>query len=150
MKGLALAAAGAAIVGMTACSHSDAPQAAAPTNHGGATPIVPVSCGKQYRNWAHGEGKGLMTALDAVISAAGPKDAHQLTAALKHARPALSRATRHPIPACADPRDYWSVLLMHVNAAAAGTGRASSVRAAMRDVPKIHHKLVVEVKQTAE
>ena len=73
-----------------------------------------------------------------------------LTAALKKARPAVARAARHPMPACADPMGYWSVLLMHVNAAVASKGSASSVRAAMKDVPKIEHKLIVEVKHTAQ
>jgi hypothetical protein len=39
---------------------------------------------------------------------------------------------------------------MHVNAAAAGSGPASSLRAAMQDVPKIHRQLVAEVKQAAQ
>jgi hypothetical protein len=42
------------------------------------------------------------------------------------------------------------VLLMHVNAAVASKSSASSVRAAMQDVPKIQHKLTTEVKQTAQ
>jgi hypothetical protein len=91
-----------------------------------------------------------MSALNAVSSAATAGDAQVLTAALKQARPAVTRAARHPIPACADPRGYWSVLLMHVNAAVASKGPASSVRAAMQDVPKIEHKLIAEVKQTAQ
>jgi hypothetical protein len=149
MKGLALAAAGAAVIGLTACSHNTGPSAA-PASHGSGTPIAPVSCGQQYRTWKHGQGKGLMSALGAVSTAATAGDAQVLTAALQQAKPAVARAARHPIPACADPRGYWSVLLMHVNAAVASKGSASSVRAAMQDVPKIQHKLTTEVKQTAQ
>jgi hypothetical protein len=149
MKGLALAAASAAVIGLTACSHTTAPSAT-PASHGTGTPIAPVSCGQQYRTWKHGQGKGLMSALNDVSSAATAGDAQVLTAALEQAKPAVARAARHPIPACADPRGYWSVLLMHVNAAVASKGSASSVRAAMQDVPKIQHKLTTEVKQTAQ
>ena len=149
MKGLALAAAGAAVIGLTACSHSTAPSAA-PASHGTGTPIAPVSCGQQYRTWKHGQGKGLMSALNAVSSAATAGDPQVLTAALKQAKPAVARAARHPIPACADPSGYWNVLLMHVNAAVASKASASSVRAAMQDVPKIHNQLVDEVKQIAQ
>jgi hypothetical protein len=149
MKGLALAAAVAAVIGISACSHAK-PLSAAPASHGAGTPIVPVSCSQQYRTWTQGEGKGLMGALNAVASAATARDHQVLTAALKQAKPALARATRHPVPACADPRGYWSVLLMHVNAGAANSGSASSVRAAMQDVPKIQHDLLTEVSHAAQ
>jgi hypothetical protein len=108
-----------------------------------------VSCGQQYRSWANGEGKGLMGALEAVTSAAKAGDHRALTRALSRAKPAVARAAQHPIPACADPMGYWSVLLMHVNAAATGNSSPTSVRAAIRDVPKIHQQLVAEVKQVA-
>ncbi len=38
---------------------------------------------------------------------------------------------------------------MHVNAAVARRATASSVRAAMKDVPMIEHRLVVELKQNS-
>ena len=149
MKCLALAAAGAAVIGLTACSHSTAPTAA-PSGNGSGTPIPPVSCSQQYRTWTHGQGKGLIAALSAVSSAAAAGDTQVLTAALEKAKPAVARAASHPVPACADPRGYWEVLLMHVNAAVASKGSASSVRAALEDVPKIEHKLITEVKHTAQ
>jgi hypothetical protein len=155
MKRLALAVAGAALAGLAACSHSAAPTAAS-ARHKTVTPAAPVSCGKQYSTWKHGHGKGVMAALSAVSSAEAAGDAEMLTAALKKAKPAIARAARHPIPACADPRGYWDVLLMHVNAAIAstastgGSGSASSLRAAMKDVPKIEHKLATEVKRAAQ
>src|SRR5690242_13553096 len=118
MKSLAVAAAGAAVAALAACSQAAAP-AAAPA--GPATVKPPVSCGQQYRSWAHGQGKGLMAAFDAVSSAETAGNARLLTVALKKAKPTVARAARHPVPACADPRGYWSVLVMHVNAAAAST-----------------------------
>ena len=143
MKRLALGAAGAAVIGLTACSHSTAPSAAPDTQR------APVSCTQQYRSWTQGGGKGVMEALNGVSSAATAQDGQALTAALKHAKPAVTKASRHPIPVCADPRGYWTVLLMHVNAAAASKGSSSSARAAMQGVPKLMDHLAAGVKQTA-
>ena len=146
MKLLAMAAAGAAVMTLSGCgSHSAAPGGAA--NNGGAT--APISCSQQYHQWTNGEGKGVMDALHGVSSAATARDGQPLTVALRQAKPAVAKAAKHPIPACADPRGYWDVLLMHVNAAAASKGSASSIRAAVQDVPTIHRTLVAEVKQTA-
>ncbi len=146
MKRIILAAAGAAVVGLAACSHSASPTAA-PTNH--ASVRVPVSCSQQYKTWKYGQGKGLIATLDAVSSAETAGDTQVLTATLKKTRSAVSWAAHHPVPACADPRGYWGVLLMHVTAAAANTHSASSVRAAMETVPEIEHQLTAELKQTA-
>ena len=150
MKRIALATVGAAVVGLTACSNTAAP-AAAPASHG-ATSVArtPVSCGQQYTTWMHQHGKGLIAALGAVSSAQTAGDARVLTITLRRARPAVTLAARHPVPACADPRGYWDVLLMHVSAAAAARHSPSSVRAAMKDVPKIQRQLTAELKQTTQ
>jgi hypothetical protein len=145
MNRLALAAAGVAVLGLTACSSHSADTGAAPA-HGTA----PVSCQQQYHRWANGDGKGVMGALQGVSSAAKNGSGHALTVALRQAKPAVAKAARHPIPACADPRGYWDVLLMHVNAAASGKGSASSARAAVKDVPAVMHQLAAGVKQTAQ
>ncbi len=110
---------------------------------------MPVSCRQQYHTWALGQGKGLIATLGAVSSASKARDVHVLAVALEKARPAVARAARHPIPACADPRGYWDVLLMHVNAAATSKGAAASARAAMKGVPEINHMLVAELQGTA-
>jgi hypothetical protein len=133
----------AAAAGLTACAHAAAP-AAAPSGH--PTVRVPVSCSQQYDTWKHGQGKGLIAALDAVSSAATAGDTQVLTATLKKTRPAISQAARHPVPACADPAGYWEVLLRHVAAAAASTHSASSMQAAMKGVPQIQHQLTAELK----
>lgn len=146
---MVLVAAGAAVVGLTACSQNTA-HTAAPASPGTATRAAPVSCSQQYGAWEHSHGKGLLATLSTVSSAGAAGDAHVLTAALKKARPAVARAASHPIPACADPRGYWSVLLMHVNAAAARHSSASSVRAAMTGVPKIERELIGEVKRMSQ
>jgi hypothetical protein len=155
LKRIALAAAGAAVVGLglTACSQSASPTAAhtvAPAKHGSVTPAVPVSCSEQYKTWVHDHGKGVIAALNAVSSAGTTGDAHALKVALKRARPAVVSVIHHPLPACADPRGYWDVLLMHVSAAATSGGSRSSVRAAMTDVPKIEHALTAEVRRMAQ
>ena len=104
MKRIALAAAGAAVVGLTACSsHAGAP-AAAPASHGTTRAAsTPVSCSQQYHSWKHGQGEGLIAALRCVSVAGTAGDPQALAAALKKARPAVAKAARHPIPACADP-----------------------------------------------
>jgi len=149
VKRIALAAAGAAVMGLAACSHSAAPAApaAAPASHGSVS--VPVSCGQQYRAWEQGPGKGLIAAIHAVSVAGTAGDPQVLTVALTNAGPAVARGARHPVPACADPRGYWNVLLMHVNAAVASKASASSVRAAMQDVPKLENELTAELKGTS-
>ncbi len=143
MKRIVLAAAGAALVGLTACSGGGG-SAVAP----GAAP-VPVSCGQQYQTWEHGQGAGLVAALHDLSVASTAGDLKVLTVALKKAKPAVARAARYPVPACADPRGYWTVLLMHVDAATASKGSASSMRAAMKDVPKIEKELTAEIQAIA-
>ena len=146
MKRIALAALGAAVVGLAACSNAAAP-AAAPASHGTtSTTRTPVSCSQQYHTWKRGQGQGLITALHAVSVAGTAGGPQALTVALKKAGPVVAKATHHPIPACADPRGYWDVLLMHVSAAVASRHSPSSVRAAMKGVPKIEHELTAEVK----
>jgi hypothetical protein len=152
LKRIMLIVACAAAAGLAACSGSAALPTAAPASHAshkGAV-RVPVSCRLQYSAWARGHGKGLVATVDAVSSAATAGDAHALKVALKKARPAVAAAARHPMPGCADPRGYWYVLLMHVNAAAANGRSASSMRAALHGVPQIQHELVTELKQTAQ
>ena len=144
MKSLALAAAGAGLLGLAACSQTAAPTAATATHR---AVRVPISCGQQYRTWQDGPGKGLTTALDAVSIAGTAGNAHVLTAALRKAEPIVVRAARHPMPACADPRGLWTVLLMHVNAAVAGSHSPSSVGAAIKGVPEIERELTAEVRQ---
>ena len=146
MKRIALATVGAAVVGLTACSNTAAP-AAAPASHANASATrAPVSCSQQYHTWAHGQGKGLIAALHDVSVAGTAGDPQVLTVTLRKAGPVVAKATHHPIPACADPRGYWAVLLMHVNAAVASRHSSSSVRAAMKGLPKIEHELTAEVK----
>jgi hypothetical protein len=78
-----------------------------------------------------------------VAAAAG--DSQALTVALDKAKPAVTGAALHPVPACADPRGYWGVLLMHVNAAVTGHPSAPSLQAALKDVPAIEHELTAEL-----
>ena len=150
MKRIILAAVGAAVAGLTACSSAAAPAApgaasAASASHGSVR--VPVSCSQQYNTWEQGHGKGLIATLNAVSSAETAGDAQVLMTTLNTSRPAIATAARHPMPACADPRGYWDVLLMHVTAAAATKSSASGVQAAMQGVPELEHQLTAELKQ---
>jgi hypothetical protein len=137
-----MAAAVAAAAGLTACSA--AAPAAAPASHQSVK--VPVSCSQQYNTWNHGQGKGLITALDSLSSAETVGNTQVLAATLDKTKPAISWAARHPVPACADAAGYWNVLLMHVTAAAAHTRSTSTMLSAMKDVPKINHQLTAELK----
>jgi hypothetical protein len=154
MKRLALAAAGAAVIGLAGCSGGaptaapSSPRAAASAKAGHTT--VAVSCSKQYQTWKNGQGKRIISALHSVSSAETAADGQVLTVALKRAKPVVARAAHHPVPACADPRGYWTVLLMHVTAAVSGTSSASSARAAMKGVPKIERQLITELRHASE
>ena len=130
---------GAAVLGLTACTGGGA-HTAAPGN----VP-VPVSCAQQYQTWEHGKGTGLVATFHAVSEASTARNAKLLTATLKKARPAVAQAARYPVPACADPRGYWSALLMHVNAAVGSRGSAASARAALKGVPAIDKELATEL-----
>ena len=153
MRRIVLAAAGAAVVGMAACSHPAAP-ASVPGSHGTSSAqssgaSVPVSCSQRYHAWANASGKTLLATFHAVSVAVATGDSQALTATLDKAKPAVTRAALHPVPACADPRGYWSVLLMHVNAAVGGNPSAASVHAALKDVPAIEHELTAELNSTS-
>ena len=148
MKRIILAVAVAA-AGLTACGGNAGAPTAAPASH--KTVVrVPASCGEQYSAWARGHGKGLVATVTAVGSAATTANPRALKAALKKARPAVALAARHPMPGCADPRGYWYVLLLHVNAASATGSPASSRRAALNGVTHIQHELTAELKQTTQ
>ena len=157
MRRIVLAAAGAAVVGMAACSHPTAPasvsgnrgtsssQSGSGSAAGSGGSSVPVSCGQRYHAWVSGAGKSLLATFHTVSVAAMTGDSQALTVALEKAKPAVTGATLHPVPACADPRGYWGVLLMHVNAAVSGHPSTPSVQAALKDVPAIEHALTAEL-----
>lgn len=152
MKGLAMVAAGIAIAGLTACT-SNAPSATPGSTAATSSPtptisVAPAMCRQQYDAWRQGTGKGLVGALSAVGSTGQTGDVHALRAVLKRTKPALARAARYPMPTCADPKGYWPVLLMHVNAAATSTGSAATLTAAMKGVPTLTRELNAELKRT--
>jgi hypothetical protein len=152
---LALAVAGAALTGLTACT-SSAPTASPAGSTSSTSPAgsavanspsaVTANCRQQYDAWKQGPGKGVVAALDSVGAAEAAGDIHALKALLKETKPALASASRHPLPACADPMGYWTVLMMHVNAAES-TGSAAALTAAMEGVPTLVSKLNAELKR---
>jgi hypothetical protein len=144
---LAAGAAIAALAGLAACTHA----AAGGPDHPGQRPdglqatALPATCGQQYRAWASAGGSGVLASLHAVSVAEAAGNAQALTAALRAARPSVTQAALHPVPACADRKGYWTVLLMHVSAASGG-GSASSARAALTGVPAIEQELTAELR----
>ena len=128
-----LAAAGAAAVGLTACSHT------------ATTTSLNAGCRQQYSTWSQGHGKGVLAALGAISAAGAGGDTAVLSATLENNKSAISWAASHPVPDCADPGRYWNALMMHVTAAA-NTKAASSAQAAMKGVPEIARHLSAELK----
>ena len=146
MKPPALAAAAAAaVVALAACSGTAATSGAPRTLSQSAIQVV--NCRQKYNAWAQGPAKELVAALNAVDSASTAKDKPALTAALKQAGPAVVSSAHYPIPACADPKGYWTPLLMHVNAAAGNAGSASGL-SDLKGLPEIERKLGAELKRT--
>lgn len=86
-----------------------------------------------------------MAALHTVSEASSAGNAQVFKAELQKAKPAVAKATRYPLPGCADPRGYWTVLMMHVTAAVSSKGSAASARAAMKGVPAIERELAAEL-----
>jgi hypothetical protein len=148
---LAVGAVIAALAGLAACTHAAAPGSAHPGQQpsGQRTAALPLTCAQQYSAWANAGGNGVLAALRAVSVAEAAGNAQALTVALRAARPAVAQAALHPVPACADRRGYWTVLLMHVNAAAGAAGSASSTRAALTGVPAIEQELTAELKSVS-
>lgn len=144
MKRIAFGAVAAVALGITACSNSAAP-ASAPASHSTASPVVQASCSQQYHDWGQGNGKGVMAALHTVSTASTAKNPQALKAELQKVKPAVAKATRYPLPGCADPRGYFTVLMMHVTAAVSSKGSTASAQAAMKGVAAIEQELVTEV-----
>jgi hypothetical protein len=151
MKPLALAAAAGAALVLASCSQGHT--RAMPSKHANVShqAVVLVNCPLKYNAWKHGPAKRVLAAVDTVDSANSSGDVPAITAALKEAQPAVASAARYPIPACADPKGYWTALLMHVNAAAASARsapRAASIKVALKGLPAIEHRLHAELKIT--
>jgi hypothetical protein len=162
MKPTALAAAAAgALVTLTACSHSAATSAApasgatathSAVTHSATQSAAPVNCPRKYDAWMRGPAKKLVATLNAVGSPSTGQDRTAQTAALKKAKLAVASAARNPIPSCADPKGYWTALLMHVNAAAGSANSASgraSITLALKGVPELESELSAELTRTA-
>ena len=153
MKPLALlAVAGAAVVALAACSSATTPSAAPVDRKTVTQAPVLVNCPKEYETWKQGPAGKLTSTLKAVDAANTSGDTSTLATMLRQAGPAVDKAARHPIPACADPKGYWTALMMHVNAAVASAGSASgaaSTTLALKGVPELERELNAELKTTA-
>ncbi len=152
MRPFALAAAAGAVIALAACSHSAATSAGPATSPAVTRSPTQVSCSQRYDAWRHGPARKLIIAIAAVDAATKAHDLAARKAAVRKAGRMVGGADRHPIPACADPRGYWTALLMHVTAAAAsassGSGRAS-IRLALKGVSTLRRELSAELQRTA-
>ncbi len=161
MKLVTLLAATASAAALAACSHSPGTPAAQPSSGTSGSPssastlagtVHRISCPQRYQAWEKGAGSKAMAAVNAVDSAIAAHDVNAEIAALKVAAPAINNVAGHPIPACADPKGYWSVLLLHINAAAnsaESTAGTTSVTVALKGVPQLKRQLTAELKRTA-
>jgi hypothetical protein len=153
VKRIALAAGSAiaALAGLAACTHAAAGGPAHPGQQpaGQRAAALPATCGQQYSAWASAGGRSVLGSLHAVSVAEAAGNAQALTVALRAARPAVAQAALHPVPACADPKGYWTVLLMHVSAAAGSAGSAPGARAALTGVPGIEQELTAELRDAS-
>jgi uncharacterized protein YceK len=140
MKHTIVALAGAAVVVLTGCSQAATPPAAHTGNENAS-----AGCAAQFNAWSHGQGKRVLTALDAVGSAQAGGDAKALTAALQQNKSVISWAASHPVPSCADTGSYWVPLMQHLTAAA-NTTSIATVQAAMKGVPQLAEHLTAELK----
>lgn len=117
----------------------------------GPTPLIrsapQVGCAQQYDAWAKGPGKGVLAKLAAVGSTAATGTSAAAKDLLKTAKPEVARAGHYPVPGCADPKGYWTALLMHLNAAAAAA-RPAEFDASMKGVPTITGELATELRRT--
>lgn len=86
-----------------------------------------------------------MAALATISAASKTGNAQVLKAEMQKVKPIVARATANPLPGCADPRGYWTVLMMHVTAAVASNSSTASASAAMKGVPAIEQELVTEL-----
>jgi hypothetical protein len=153
MRPFALAAAAAgAVVALAACSHGARTSAGPASSPAGTRSPTQVSCSQRYDAWRHGPAKKLIAAIGAVDAAGKAHDLPARKAAVRKAGRMVAGADRNPIPACADPRGYWTALLMHVNAAAAsaspGSGRAA-IGLALKGVSTLRRELTAELQRIA-
>jgi len=157
MKPIALAAAAAGVlVTLTGCSQgaatSAAPASSADATHAAASNAAArVTCLHRYDAWMRGPVRYLLAALNAIGSASSGGDITARKAALKNAKPAVASAARSPIPACADPKGYWTAMVMHVNAAAGSASSASgraSIMVALKGMPELEGELSTELTRT--
>jgi hypothetical protein len=147
-----LTAIGTAVLALAACSQAAPPSPAHVSHEADTHAPALVNCPREYETWKQGPGGKLTGTLGKVDAANTAGDMSSLRATLKQASSAVDKAARYPIPSCADPKGYWTALMMHVNAAAASVGSGSgtaSMTLALKGVPKLQRELDAELKTTA-
>jgi hypothetical protein len=157
-----LAAAIALVTGCGATAPPPASQAgasASTTPSASAAASTPPSCHQQYKTWQDGParplGKQIVPALKKVDTAATSEDIPELNSALKAAGDIARRLTAYPMPACADPKGYWTKMLRYLQAAGDNASTSSGLAglitamAPLEKVPAVENKLEAEIKKNA-
>ncbi len=146
------AAAVAAVAVLSACSQAPTasathPASQTPAPSTSASPAARVSCPRLYRAWRLGPARKFAASLAEL----GSSSAGQDLVIVRRERAAIASAARSPIPPCADPKGYWTALLMHISAVESGTNSAAGRKSdelAMKIVPTLGRKLRAELSHT--
>lgn len=145
----------AAVVALTACgTHT------AGTTTAALGTTAPLSCHQQYRAWktgpARAEAKKLASALKSVQSAGASADLVLISSGLKRAGRVAHQLQGLPMPACADPKGYWTRMLADIRASGDNAGTASgfmgliAAEVPLKKVRPLTTKLGTEIKHTTK
>lgn len=118
----------------------------------------PLTCSQQYAKWktgpAQAEGKKMEAALSTVQHA--NDDIVTINTGLKEAGADATQLEAYPMPACADPADYWKQTLADIKASGDNAGSATGLAALiaaevpLKNVPALETKLTAELKTTTK
>ena len=114
------------------------------------------TCRRLYQAWQRGPARTelsqFLPALGALEEVDSGQDFPAITAAAEKAAQPAGQLIRYPVPACADPADYFAQILDTVRTAAAGASTAASqsvlmqALAPLKSVPTLESEFIAEVK----
>jgi hypothetical protein len=119
---------------------------------------APPSCHQLYKTWQYGPPRALsgqiVPALRKVEAAGKLEDIPELNSALKHAGHIAQRLVAYPMPACADPKGYWTRTLGYLKAAGDNASTSSGLAgllmamAPLEQVNAVENNLGTELQKT--